>query len=83
MKAKVIVYQGWDDPMVPPAHVEALGRELTELGADWHLHAFGGTKHAFMARGANRPEAGIQYDERAARRAWAGALSFLGEALAN
>ena len=60
IQAKVIAFHGWDDPMVPPAEVVALGEELTEAGADWQIHAYGGTMHAFMAVGANRPEAGIQ-----------------------
>ena len=41
--AKVIACHGWDDPMVPPAEVVALGEELTEAGADWQIHAYGGT----------------------------------------
>ena len=81
IKAKVIAFHGWDDPMVPPADVVALGKELTEAQADWQLHAFGNTMHAFMAVGANRPEAGIQYNERSARRAWAALGSFLSDTL--
>ena len=34
IKAKVAAYHGWDDPMVPPEAVVALGKELTEGGAD-------------------------------------------------
>jgi dienelactone hydrolase len=79
MKAKVIAFHGWDDPMVPPEDVVALGKELTQAGADWQIHAYGNTMHAFMAVGANRPEAGIQYNERAARRAWASLALFLTE----
>jgi dienelactone hydrolase len=78
---KVAAFHGWDDPMVPPADVVALGQELTEAGADWQLHAYGGTMHAFMARGANAPEMGIQYNERSARRAWETMRDFLAEAL--
>jgi len=83
IQAKICAFHGWDDPMVPPAQVQALGAELTAAGADWQLHAFGRTKHAFMVQDANRPEAGIQYDERAAQRAWKGAALFLEEALAG
>ncbi len=78
--AKVIAFHGWDDPMVPPADVVALGEELTQAGADWQIHAYGGTMHAFMAVGADRPEAGIQYNERSARRAWSSLVAFLAEA---
>jgi dienelactone hydrolase len=80
IKAKVVAFHGWDDPLVPPADVVALGKELTEAGADWQIHAYGGTMHGFMAVGANRPEAGIQYNERSARRAWASLVVFLAEA---
>ena len=38
IKAKVAAYHGWNDPMVPPEAVVALGNELTEGGADWQIH---------------------------------------------
>ena len=40
IKAKVAAYHGWDDPMVPPEAVVALGKELTAAGADWQIHAY-------------------------------------------
>jgi dienelactone hydrolase len=69
--------------MAPPADVVALGQELTEGGADWQIHAYGDTMHAFMAAVANRPEAGIQYNERTARRVWASLVAFLAEAFGD
>lgn len=80
--AKVIVFHGWDDPFAPPEDVVALGRELSASGADWQVHAYGGAMHAFMAPTANNPEAGIMYDEVAARRAWTSLGPFLTEAFA-
>ena len=47
IKAKVAAYHGWDDPMVPPEAVVALGKELTEAGADWQIHAYGHVGHGF------------------------------------
>jgi dienelactone hydrolase len=81
IKAKVIAFHGWDDPMVPPADVVALGQELTSAGVDWQLHAYGGTMHAFMAESANNPEMGILYNARSARRAWESLRGFLAETL--
>lgn len=81
VKAKVIAFHGWDDPLVPPADVVALGQELTAEGVDWQLHAYGGTMHAFMAESANNPEMGILYNARSARRAWESLLGFLAETL--
>lgn len=79
--SKVIAFHGWDDPMAPPESVVGFGKEFTEAGADWQLHAFGGTMHGFMHEGANAPAMGIQYNPDSARRAWAGMTGFLAEVL--
>lgn len=81
ISAKVIVFHGWDDPYAPPDDVTALGRELTTRGADWQIHAYGNTMHAFMAESADNPEAGVQYSRTSARRAWASLSAFLSEVL--
>src|SRR4029079_2023296 len=47
IKAKVVAFHGWDDPMVPPDKVVALGNELTEAGSDWQIHAYGHVAHGF------------------------------------
>ncbi|HEU4618629.1 MAG TPA: dienelactone hydrolase family protein [Gammaproteobacteria bacterium] len=80
--AKVLILHGYDDPLAPPEHVLAVARELTEAGADWQLHAYGGTMHAFTNPAANAPEQGLKYNEAAARRAWIALTTFLEEALA-
>lgn len=80
--AKVIVFHGWDDPMVPPDEVTALAAELTRKGADWQIHAYGHTKHGFTNPGANMPEIGVIHNETAARRSWAALEDFLAECLA-
>ncbi|EPX56278.1 dienelactone hydrolase family protein [Cystobacter fuscus DSM 2262] len=79
IKAKVMVFHGWDDPMALPEDVVALGRELTRCKADWQVHAYGGTMHAFMAPFANDPASGILYSEKASRRAWTSLAPFLAE----
>ena len=82
IKAKVAAYHGWDDPMVPPDAVVALGQELTEAGADWQIHAYGHVGHGFTNPRAH--EIGIEgvfYHEAAARRSWASLVNFLGEVL--
>ena len=80
--AKIIVFHGWDDPMAPPAHVEALGRELDAAGADWQVHAYGGTGHSFTNPKAADPASGLQYNETAAERAWRSLDGFLAECFA-
>ena len=79
--AKVIAFHGYDDPMVPPADVVALGKELTEAGADWQIHAYGGVKHAFTNPDANDHAFGTVYDKRAADRSWKSFRDFLEECL--
>jgi len=80
--AKVLALHGWDDPMVPPDAVVALAKELSEAGADWQLHAYGHTKHAFTHPEANDPDLGAIYSEDADRRSWIAAGNFLTEVLA-
>ncbi len=80
--AKVAAYHGWDDPLVPPEAVVALAAELTAAGADWQIHAFGHVGHGFTNPGATGAMPGIKYDERTARRAWAGCDAFLAECFA-
>ncbi|MEA3061497.1 MAG: hypothetical protein QOJ94_1278 [Sphingomonadales bacterium] len=82
IRAKVIAFHGWDDPMAPPASVEALGAELSRAGADWQIHAYGGVLHGFTNPTANDPERGLQYSESADRRSWAALTDFLAEVLA-
>ncbi|WP_226372596.1 dienelactone hydrolase family protein [Allosphingosinicella flava] len=82
IKAKIAVYHGWDDPMATPDQFVALGRELSEAGADWQAHAYGGTMHGFTSPRAAAPELGVLYNEVAAERAWASLRLFLAETLA-
>jgi dienelactone hydrolase len=82
IKTKVLVLHGWADPMAPPKDVLALSQELTAAKADWQLHAYGNTMHAFTAPGAYAPERGIAYNEDADRRSWESTLSFFKEIFA-
>jgi dienelactone hydrolase len=79
IRAKVIAFHGWDDPYVPPADVEALGRELSEAGADWQIHAYGGVMHGFTNPAANSPENGLVYNAVAEARSWRSLTAFLEE----
>jgi dienelactone hydrolase len=83
IKAKVVAYHGWDDPMVPPEAVVALGKELTAGGADWQIHVYGHVGHGFTNPNAHQMGiAGVFYHEAAERRSWASLVTFLGEILA-
>ena len=83
IKVKVSAYHGWDDPMVPPGAVVALGKELTAAGADWQIHAYGHVGHGFTNPNASQMGiAGVFYHEAAERRSWQSLVNFLAEALA-
>ena len=82
IKAKVLALHGWDDPMVPPADVTALAEELTAGGADWQIHGYGNTLHAFTNPEANAPDMGAMYQADADRRSWQAMENFLAEVFA-
>ena len=79
IKAKVLVLHGHDDPMAQVDAVVALEKELTAAGADWQIHVYGNTLHAFTNPAANDPDFGTVYDATAERRSWQALRNFLGE----
>lgn len=79
IKAKVLALHGHDDPMAPPEQVLAFEQEMTVAGADWQLHAFGHTMHAFTNPVANDPDFGTVYQPDADRRSWLIMQNFLAE----
>ena len=79
IKAKVLVLHGWDDPMATPDQVVALAEELTAMGADWQIHGYGNTMHAFTNPDAADPDFGTVYQPEADRRSWNAMQDFLSE----
>ena len=79
IKAKVLVMHGNEDPMVPVDHVIALEKELTDAGADWQIHVYGNTLHAFTNPMANDPGFGTVYNAHADKRSWKSLVAFLQE----
>ncbi|MYH70770.1 MAG: dienelactone hydrolase family protein, partial [Gammaproteobacteria bacterium] len=79
IKAKVLALHGHEDPMVPVDAVVALEKELTEAGADWQIHVYGNTLHAFTNPEANFPDLGAIYNKSADNRSWQTLLNFLEE----
>jgi len=78
--AKVLALHGWDDPMVPPEKVVALGQEMTEAGADWQIHCYGHVAHGFTNPNAHQIGIeGVRYHELAAERSWTSFINLLEE----
>lgn len=82
IKAKVLVLHGYDDPMASVEQVSGLQKELTRAGADWQLHSYGHTMHAFTNPVANNPDFGTVYQAVAERRSWQAMQNFLTEIFA-
>lgn len=81
--AKVLVLHGWDDPLAPPEDVLALADELSRVGVDWQLHAYGHTGHAFTDPSVNMRERGLFHQPDADRRSWQAMTNFFAEVFAG
>lgn len=81
IRAKILVLHGHDDPMAPVEDVLALQKEFTEAKANWQIHVYGHTMHAFTNTQANDPKMGTVYNEDADRRSWHTLVNFLEEVL--
>lgn len=81
IRAKVLALHGYDDPMATPDQLRAFCDEMTEAGADWQVHVYGGTMHAFTNPAANDPQRGTVFQPVADRRSWAAMRTFLEEVL--
>jgi dienelactone hydrolase len=80
IKAKVVAFHGWDDPMATPDAVVGLGKELTDGGADWQIHAYGNVAHGFTNPNASSLNIdGVRYNALAAERSWTSFISLLEE----
>jgi dienelactone hydrolase len=79
IKPKVLALHGYDDPMAKPEDMIAFASEMTKAGADWQIHAYGGTLHAFTNPAAQNPDFGTQYKAEADRRSFAACKDFLEE----
>jgi dienelactone hydrolase len=80
ISARVAVYHGWADALVPPEQVTALGEELTGAGCDWQIHCYGGAVHGFTH--ARPAEEGIPVNALADKRSWRSLADFLEECFA-
>ncbi|HZV81698.1 MAG TPA: dienelactone hydrolase family protein [Geobacteraceae bacterium] len=83
VKARVLVFNGEDDKMIPPDQVAAFKEEMTKAGADFRYVGYPGVKHSFTnpdadsyAKKFNLP---LAYDKKADRDSWKQTLKFLTE----
>lgn len=79
--ASILALHGWEDPVAKPNDLLAFMQEMTEADADWNVHIYGHAKHAFTFVGADIPELGIKYDQKAHYRSTVAVDNFLKEVL--
>ncbi|HVE45095.1 MAG TPA: dienelactone hydrolase family protein [Gammaproteobacteria bacterium] len=79
IKAAILALHGFLDPMATPEQAVAFGNEMTQREADWQLHAYGNTLHAFTNPEANDPSFGTVYNKKSDHRSWQAMQSFLAE----
>lgn len=79
IKAKVLALHGYNDPMAPPEQIKTFAEEMTRANADWQLHCYGNTMHAFTNPAANNPMLGTVYQPDADKRSWQAMKCFLAE----
>jgi dienelactone hydrolase len=79
VSSKILVLHGFDDPMAPPEKVTAFATEMTDAGADWQVHMYGHTMHAFTNPEANDKAFGTVYDKHADQRSQQAMKNFLTE----
>ena len=79
IKSKILVLHGERDPMVPLEMVDEFQKEMTEANADWQLHSYGNTYHAFTNPQANDASLGTQFNEGSNNRSWQSMNNFFDE----
>lgn len=81
ISARILALHGYDDPMAKPELTVSFMNELTAAQADWQLHAYGSTSHAFTNPEANDTGKGLVFRQQSANRAFQAMENFLREAL--
>jgi dienelactone hydrolase len=83
IKARILVFNGEADKMIPAEQVAAFKEEMTKAGASFRYVGYPGVMHSFTnpdadkyARKFNLP---LKYDKKADKDSWAQAMKFLKE----
>ena len=83
VQARIAVFTGEADPMIPPEQVAGFKTEMESAGADFFVVSYPGVKHSFtnpeaddFAARFNMP---LGYDEAADSDSWAQTQTFLGQ----
>ena len=79
IKSAILVLHGWEDPMALPDDMVKLSQEMNGLAADWSVHVYGRTGHAFTNPKAKFPEKVLFFQPKSNKRSWHAMTSFFKE----
>jgi dienelactone hydrolase len=83
IRAKVLICQGAEDPVIKQEAMDAVTAELRRDKIDWQLISYGNTSHSFTDTTADqRNMPGFGYNARAAQRSWTTMRHLFDEAFA-
>lgn len=84
VKARILVLNGEDDPMVSPEQVAMFKHEMDTAGAHYSVLSYPGAKHAFTNPEADayakKFQLPVAYNAEADKKSWLAMKKFLGEA---
>jgi len=84
VKARGVVFNGAEDPMVPHEERQAFMKEMTAAGVDWQLVEYGHAVHSFSNPNSDKAGIpGVAYNEKADRRSWAAMRQVFEEAFGD
>lgn len=83
IKAKVLILNGADDPVVPDSETLAFEKEMREAKVDWQLVRYGNTVHSYTQWFVPPGGAQAAYNEKSDKRSWVAMQSFFKEVLGS
>lgn len=82
ISAKLLICDGWNDNLCPPAAKQALCTELAEADVDFQFITYSRTGHAFTANDVPlNADRSFGFEPETNRRSWRAALDFLADEL--
>lgn len=76
---KLLVFLGYNDPMVPLSDRICFQEELDRQKVDWQMVTYGNTAHAFTNPEAQEANIGLMYDTTSDKRSWKTMCDFFKE----
>lgn len=78
VNARMAVFTGARDPLVPAEHISSFHQEMAAAGADWQLTVYGNALHSFTNRDVDAlDDPRMAYDATAHALSWSALLDFL------